>query len=186
MIPMRRVSEEVFYTDTALTTVGPEELELLKREAQRTRRKRIRLCAHADVAEAVHEMVIVHSNEAYVCPHKHLKKSESYHVIEGLIDVVVFNEAGQVTEVTRIGESGSGEPVYCRISDDVFHSLLIVSAWVVFHETTSGPFRKTDTIYAPWAPAEEDPEAVRRFLEQLQHQLGGMAGLREGRIGGGA
>lgn len=173
MIAMRQVSEEVLVTEAELTTVGREEIELLKQSARRNARKRIRLCAHPDVSARVHEMVIVHSNEAYVRPHKHLNKSESFHIIEGQVDVIVFTEEGVVKEITRIGDPSSGEKFYCRISDSRYHTLLIESDVVVFHETTSGPFNKADTVLAPWAPAEDDLPAVKQFMDGLREVIGG-------------
>ena len=100
-----------------------------------------------------------------------MNKSESYHVIEGLAFVVTYTEEGLVSTMTKIGEYQSGERFYYRTEDDVYHSLLIASECLVFHETTRGPFHREDTVYAPWAPAENDVPAVGKFLDRLRDRL---------------
>ena len=58
---------------------------------------------------------------------------------------------------------------------------MIRSERVIFHETTNGPFRREDTIFAPWAPEESDEAAGARFLSSLADQVGqlGAAEARE-------
>jgi hypothetical protein len=36
----------------------------------------------------------------------------------------------------------------------------------VFHETTSGPFRREQTVFAPWSP-DADPAAVAAYLADV-------------------
>ena len=101
-----------------------------------------------------------------------LWRQESFHIIEGLAYVVLFTEDGQVDEIVRLGEHHSGENFYCRIPEGAYHSVLVASDWLVFHETTKGPFRREDSAFAPWAPAEEDTGAMRKFLDTLWDQTG--------------
>ena len=71
-------------------------------------RSRIRLCAHPDVNDTLHEMLIVHEKGTYVRPHKHLNKTESVHIIEGSVDVVIFDDDGNITDVIQMGDYKSG------------------------------------------------------------------------------
>ena len=116
-------------------------------------------------------MLIVHTRNTYVRPHKHLNKSESFHLIEGSVDVVIFDEAGGVAEVIRMGDFASGRRFYYRIEQPAYHTLLITSDVLVFHETTNGPFRREETIFAPWAPEEQDQIARTGFLARLQEEM---------------
>ena len=172
MMDTWQLSEEVLFTRRRFTTVTRDDLELLKDQASRTRRKRIRLCAHPDVTAAVHEMFIVQPQGAYVRPHKHRGKDESFLLIEGAATVVVFGEDQAVQEVIPMGTVASGRPFYHRMPADVYHTVLIESEVVVYHEATSGPFRKADMVAAPWAPQEEDEAAVSRFMADLQESVG--------------
>ena len=108
LVNARRVSDEVFVTERDITTVGPQEIAALKAIAASNPRKRARLCAHPGVGDRLHEMLIVHVGRPYVAPHKHPNKSESYHMIEGRLAIVVFDDRGTAVETTRMGAPGSG------------------------------------------------------------------------------
>ena len=164
---VRQESDEVLYAQEPIIQVTAKEISLLKERACRNPRQRIRLCAHRTIEDLVHEMLIVHTRDTYVRPHRHLTKWESFHVIEGLGDVVIFDEHGVVTEVTRLGDYASGQRFYYRTQASAFHTLVIRSEFLIFHETTNGPFRKADTILAPWSPEEGDQRAVKCFLASL-------------------
>lgn len=125
------------------------------------------MCTHRNTEDLLHEMFIVHARDTYIRPHKHLGKPESFHVIEGTVDVIVFEEDGSVRAVIKMGEYLSGRPFYYRISDPLYHTLIIRSDVLVFHETTSGPFNRADTIFAPWAPEENNPAACGVFMGKL-------------------
>lgn len=165
---VKQLNEEVLFADDRIVKVGRRDIEFLKERARCNQRKRIRLCAHKDIDNRLHEMLIVHTKDTYVRPHKHLNKSESFHIIEGLVDVVVFDEVGDIIEVVQMGDYSSERKFYYRVSDSYYHSLFITSDFLVFHETTNGPFRRSDTVFAPWAPEEGDSVAVKGFMEQLQ------------------
>ncbi|HVZ23104.1 MAG TPA: WbuC family cupin fold metalloprotein [Vicinamibacterales bacterium] len=160
-------SAEVLYATDRIVTVDRAAVEELKRAASRNPRGRIRLCAHPDVDDRLHEMLIVHNRQAYVRPHKHLGKSESFHVIEGDVDVVIFDDDGAVADVIPMGAYGSGRAFFYRIATPIYHTLLIRSDVLVFHEATNGPFDRADTMFAPWAPEDSHPQEVQVFLTRV-------------------
>lgn len=172
----RKVSPEVFYADEAVVRVDQRDITELVAEAEPMPRRRTRLCAHRSAEDRLHEMLIVHHREAYVRAHRHLGKAESMHIIKGETDLVLFDEAGAVTEVIGMGEFGSGRPFYYRMADAIYHALIIRSEWLVFHEVTSGPLRREESEFAPWAPADDDPAAVTAFLASVEAQLRGLRG----------
>ncbi len=167
MLDFTKVSDEVLYSPGAITRVDQGDIGRLKEMAARNPRRRIRLCAHPDTADPLHEMLIVHMKEAYVPPHRHPGKSESFHIIEGELTVVVFDEAGVVTDVIEMGEPGSGRAFYYRLSEVRYHTVIATTDVVVFHEVTNGPFRQEDLERAPWAPGEDDDEAQRNFIRAI-------------------
>ena len=168
---IRRENEEVLYDLDSTVRVGRQDVDFLKESAEQNQRKRIRLCAHGDTDDSLHEMFIVHTKETYVRPHKHLGKSEALHIIEGTLKLVTFDDAGNITGVTSMGDYGSGRTFYHRMSQPAFHTLLITSDVVVFHEITNGPFDRADTIWAPWAPEDSDVESVNKFTERLARSV---------------
>lgn len=166
-IKARRFNEEVLFATKETVLVSGHDVGTLKEEAAGNRRKRVRLCAHNSVEDNLHEMFIIHAKDTYVRPHKHRGKIESFHVVEGTVDVVVFDDDGNIEQVTRMGDYQSGLPFYHRISEPAFHTLLITSDVLVFHEVTNGPFDRADLIFAPWSPEEGDLESAVEYMGQL-------------------
>ena len=168
----KEVNEEIFYSNDLITKVNRADIDFLKAKAAGNQRKRVRLCSHPDVDDSLHEMLIVHAQGAYVRPHKHMKKSESFHVIEGRLKVVIFTETGDVEQVIPMGDFSSPGYFYYRLSKPLFHTVIPLSEDVVFHETTNGPFRREETIFAEWSPAEDDVAEQEKFLKNVtKHEL---------------
>ena len=167
----RTINSEVLYSEVPITTIDRSDIELFKQLTSRNPRKRIRLCAHASPEDRLHEMLIVHERNAYVRPHKHPGKTESTHIIEGLVDVVVFDDEGRIERVIRMGDYANGGIFFYRMASPVFHTLIIRSDFLVFHETTNGPFDREDTVFAPWAPEDGDMNSVSIFMADLDEKV---------------
>jgi cupin fold WbuC family metalloprotein len=167
MIHFRRLNSEVLFTQKSFTELSQTDIQLLKDNAEENHRKRIRICTHRDEDDKLHEMIIVHKKGAYVRPHKHLNKSEAVHIIEGNVDVVIFDENGNITNVIKMGDYRSGSVFYCRMSEPLYHTLLIHSETLVFHEITCGPFNRGDTVFASWSPDETDISSTSNFLKRI-------------------
>ena len=164
---MRKVSDEVFYANIGIVKAQDDTISKLMAQANANERKRSRLCAHHDQTDALHEMLIVHTQHTYVRPHKHPRKSESFHVITGRLTVLIFDDWGAVVETIPMGPYGSGAAFYYRLSEPRFHTLLISTEIAAFHEVTNGPFDRSETIFAPWSPAEDDSTGQSAFLTRL-------------------
>jgi cupin fold WbuC family metalloprotein len=179
----RRVeSAEVVYADEGIVTVDSASIAALIRDAAHNPRRRIRLCTHSNVEDAVHEMLIVHERSCYVRPHKHIGKSESFHVIEGEVDVVILDDLGNVTDVISMGPYGSDRSFFYRIAEPLYHTLLIRSEVLVFHETTSGPFQRDQTVFASWSPDGEEADEVASYLSVLNTTIARMLPSEERRV----
>lgn len=168
MIRMKKFNEGVYYTSDAVTKIDREDIEFLKKKAAVNRRKRARFCFHKSADDVVHEMMIAIARGSYFGPHRHRGKSESFHVIEGRLKVVMFDESGKVKDVITLGDYHSGEKFYYRLAEDLFHTVILASGVAVFHETTRGPFRRNeDTQFAPWAPQDDDCKNKTAYLREL-------------------
>lgn len=168
---LKSYNAEVVFAADSIVQIAGADLTALKAEAAQNPRRRKRICAHPDSADRLHEMFIVHERGCYVRPHKHLGKCESLHVLEGTAEAVFFHEDGSVRDVVALGEYRSGDRFFYRVGEPVYHTLLITSPVFVFHETTSGPFRREETVFAPWAPTEDQPEAVVAFTRQVSEAV---------------
>ncbi len=170
MIAIRKESAEVLYPEEDVVIVTAADLDELKQLALQNPRRRVRLCAHRSPQDHLHEMFIVHTLNHYVRPHKHLGKAESMTVLEGEVDVVLFNEDGSIHQTVQMGASGSGKIFYQRLSDPIYHTLIIRTPFLVFHEGTEGPFVREKTIFPEWAPAEEGAAAIE-FINQIESTI---------------
>ena len=163
----RAVNDEVFIATGGIVQVRAEDVALVKAKGTTNARKRARLCAHPGPDDKLHEMLIVLDRGTYIRPHRHGSKAESFHMVEGELDVVIFHDDGAVREVVRMGPYSSGKAFYYRVMEPCYHSVLIHTPFALFHETTNGPFNRTDTEFAPWSPAEGD-EGVPAFVENMR------------------
>lgn len=164
---LRKVSEEVFVADEAIVQVGDADVAFLKGQALASPRRRSRICAHRSGDDALHEMVIAIARDSYVHPHRHFGKSESFHVVEGSVDVAIFEDDGTLETVVPMGVPGSGRQFFYRLSDRRYHTLCIRTPLVVIHEVTNGPFDPALTEMAPFAPAEADHERAREYMAEV-------------------
>ena len=174
-IRLNRISPEVAIAADRVVRVQREDVELLKQFAAGSNIGRSRICAHKDSGDQLHEMLIALGKQTYIRPHKHFNKSESFHIVEGEVDIVIFHETGAVSDVIQLGDFPSGRAFFYRLADPWFHTLLIRSEVVVFHETTNGPFKKEETVFAPWSPEEKDAASVRTFMEALSQTVANLA-----------
>lgn len=165
------MSLEVLVADAPMVTITSVAVEDLRRRALLSPKRRARICAHQKTTDTVHEMLIAIARESYIRPHLHLHKSESFHVVSGELDLVLFDDQGVVTARHALGDSHSGLPFFYRAEDVGYHTVLVRSDIAVIHETTRGPFVAKDTEYAPWAPDELDHAGVKRFLAALQADI---------------
>lgn len=168
---MTEFNPEVFFAKDKFVHIKIADLGFLKEAAERSPRCRARLCAHHDPEDRLHEMMVVAKKGIYFIPEKHIIKAESYHIIEGLADVVVFDEGGSIVKVVQMGSASSGFQFYYRMFDHLYHTLIIRSPFLVYHETATGPFSKEDTVIAPWAPAENDVIGKQLFMENLEQRI---------------
>ncbi len=174
------VSPEVFFAADHVVTVKRDDLQFLQEAAERTNRHRARVCTHKDPEETLHEMVVVVGRGAYMIPDKHLVKVESYHIIKGLADVILYDQAGEIIDVIQLGDYASGRAFYFRVrSPNFYHSLIIRSDFLVYHETATGPFRKSDTVIPPWAPAETDDAGKNAYMRSLERRVDSFSASRE-------
>jgi cupin fold WbuC family metalloprotein len=167
MIKIRVESAEVLYPDEDIVVVVPADLQELKRLAILNPRHRIRLCAHRSPNDRLHEMFIVHTQDCYVRPHKHLQKAESMAILEGEVDVVIFHKDGSIRQIIQMGATDTGKILYQRLPEEIYHALIIRTEFLVFHEITEGPFLRENTVFPEWAPAAQS-EFSKAFIDQIE------------------
>jgi len=161
--------EEIIFNSDEFVMLDIGSVADLIEISKKNKRRRARICAHNSEEDKLHEMFIVHEKDTYVRPHKHINKTESFHLIHGKIRVIIFNDDGVIKKAIEMGEYRKGNPFFYRIGTDVYHTLQILSEFAVFHETTNGPFIRENTIWADWAPKENDLNEIEKFMSNLEH-----------------
>jgi cupin fold WbuC family metalloprotein len=167
-------SPEVFLAEGPIATIGSEDIEVLRQAVGKTPKRRVRINAHKDNDDELHEMIIAIEPGSYIRPHKHPGKSEAFHVIEGEVDIVVFSDDGNIERIVSLAAKGGRHPFYYRMSTADFHTLIIRSDLLVVHEITNGPFVPTGTIYAAFAPDEADTVPAALFQANLLRRVAAM------------
>jgi cupin fold WbuC family metalloprotein len=164
---LKHISPEIVYSDGGFLAADHSIIDLLKDKAGKSARRRCRLCFHADEHAAQQEMLIVMHRSSYVRPHRHFGKLETMTLIEGACDALLFDEAGLVTQVIPMSPAAEGGSFFYRMPDRMFHTLIFRSEWIVFLETTIGPFSRDMTETPQWAPPETDAAAGHAYLSGL-------------------
>lgn len=167
-----KICEGAYQIKDEIVKLGVEDIDFLKKNIINTNKKRTRVCAHKNSDDNIHEMFIVLDKDTYVRPHKHIGKSESFHIVEGLANVIVFNDDGTIKEVIEMGDYSSGKRFFYRINNSFYHTVIVKSNKLVLHEVTNGPFDKEDTQFASWSPKEEDVFAQNKYIENLLNSIG--------------
>jgi cupin fold WbuC family metalloprotein len=172
MSQLVEINEEVLYTKESAVRVSRADIDFIKTKSYSNKRKRIRLCAHKDADDSVHEMFIVHHSGNYVPPHNHFSKVESYHLLEGVLDVIVFDNDGLILDIIRLDEKSKEGYFYYRIPKGLYHMLIAISDIVIFHEITNGPFdQEAINMHIPkWAPSDQaNTNTIQSYLKTLEY-----------------
>lgn len=141
-------------------------LKLLKTKAEKSNKKSYRILFHKDNKHLTHEMMICFKKNALIPVHKHpIDRSESYHILEGSMDVYFFEDDGK--PFGYISLSKKKDQVFYRLSSSKFHLLIPTSKYLVYHETVTGPFlKKKDIIYPKWGKKFNTTNKINLFLKR--------------------
>ncbi len=138
--------------------------------AKESEKRRSRICCHINTKDKTNEMIILLMQNSYVRPHIHPEnKSESYTVLKGKMNVIVFKKNGKIKQVVEMGDIFSGRNFFYRMSSSYWHMPISVDKYCIYQETYSGPFvKKIDVKYAQWAPHEYDTANIKLFIKKLK------------------
>jgi cupin fold WbuC family metalloprotein len=153
---MSAAPPNVFHSVDDFTVVGPEWIERLKTVALQSPLRRSRLCLHQSEDDNLHEMIIAVARDCLFPPHRHISKVESYHMIQGRMVLIIFDDHGAPLRAMVLAPPGQDGVICYRLGKPLFHAILPLDDVVVFHEVTNGPFRRGEAILADWAPTAHD------------------------------
>ncbi len=144
--------------------------------AEASPRLRMNYNFHSGPEDNPHRFLNVLVEGTYIRPHRHLMppKSESFLVLEGVAEVILFDDEGVIEARHRLGgESSEGRMWGIDIPPGIWHTILARTARVVCYEVKPGPWEPgSDKEFAEWAPAEADPAVPEYCLALLANADG--------------
>ncbi len=147
-----------------ITLIDDALLDELCAEATASPRRRKNRNFHPTDDHPGHRLLNAMQPDSYIPPHRHLdpNKDETFVVLRGALGLFIFNDAG---EVVRSEKVGAGEAaIGVDIAHGTWHTAVALEPDTVFLEAKAGPYLPfTEAERAPWAPAENTPDAARYF-----------------------
>jgi cupin fold WbuC family metalloprotein len=155
------------------TLISDALFDALAKSAAASPRRRMNHNFHSGPTDNPHRFLNVLLRGTYIRPHRHSNppKAETFLVLEGSAEVILFDDRGTVTARHRLGaDSPEGRLWGVDIPAGVWHTILPRTSRAVCFEVKPGPWEpSTDKEFADWAPAEDDPAAAaysQRLLEE--------------------
>ena len=142
-------------------------LDETSRKASDSSRLRMNYNIHTRLDDPLNRMLNALEPSTYIRPHRHLSppKTEAFIVLRGELDVLIFDEAGNLLQKYKLNpETGN---YGMDIPAGVWHSMIITQPETVIYEVKEGPF--TPIIpddFASWSPNPDDEEGVKAFFRQ--------------------
>jgi cupin fold WbuC family metalloprotein len=167
-------SGEVLVCTDEIIALRHSHVERLGAMAAASPKHRARICVHKDADAGIQEMIILMSRSSYLCPHRHSNKCESFHLVEGIADIVVFGDDDEIEKVIPFSPE---DAFFYRLDTKRYHTIVVRSDFIVFHEVTNGPFIQNATEYAPFAP-REGTNGVENYRKKLDNQIAAWLGKR--------
>ena len=129
----------------------------------------VRICLHDRPEASFHDMINLHLSTNFYRPHKHLKFSETYHLLEGKLGIVFFDKDGFIKNQSVLS---MGNVLATRVPVEILHAVFPLSPIVIFHESKPGPFVPgEDIVYPSWLPSPKDVASVNKYKESLKQNF---------------
>ncbi|MBU1168697.1 MAG: WbuC family cupin fold metalloprotein [Proteobacteria bacterium] len=143
-----------------------KDMAALKTKAGESSRKRMNLNVHEQASDPIQRLFIAADRTSYFRAHRHNHSWEFALVLQGLFDVLVFDDTGQLTE--RISLGPQARVAAFEIPAGTWHAWIPHEDGSVFFECKQGPYNPdTAAEFAPWSP-EEGSSEVTDFVQRLK------------------
>ncbi|GAB1621952.1 WbuC family cupin fold metalloprotein [Agarivorans albus] len=125
---------------------------------------------HETLDAGVQRLFIATEPDTYMRPHRHSEahKWELFLVLKGRLDLLIFNEQGEVTERHSLSPETNRA---IEVPPNVWHGYACMQAGTVGLEIKEGAYVPTPAEdFAPWSPAEGEDGAdeYREWMRSAQ------------------
>lgn len=142
-----------------IKTITAETLADLRRQARASERQRAHLNVHDSPQAPVQRLFIAMEPDTYIRPHRHPRpgKWEFFVLLEGEIDLLVFDEDGVLQQRTVLS---AGDTRAVELPPGTWHTYVAQATGTVVLEVKEGPYLPTPAEdFASWAPVENTSAA---------------------------
>ena len=149
------------------------------RDAAANPRRRDMHRFHAANGENPHRMVNTIQPGSYVRPHRHLApaKSESFVLLSGSLGHVVFADDGSFSASDCVVLDRQRGVLAIDVRPGIWHGIVALAPDTAVFEVKPGPYTPIDDKdFAPFAPAEDAPEA-KAYLRELEDRFRALLAL---------
>lgn len=141
-----------------MKSITSSQLSSLSALAQTSPRHRANLNLHETLADPVQRLAIAMEPDTLVRPHRHPHTWELLYPLRGRFIVLHFDEQGQVSERTVLGE----ECAVVETPAGQWHAVLSLDSGGVIFEVKHGPYQPiAEADFAPWFASEASDEVSR-------------------------
>jgi len=140
-----------------------KDLQALTLKAQNSERLRTNLNIHETPAAAVQRLFLAFEPDTYIRPHRHPEahKWELFIVLQGELELLIFNDAGDIVERMILSPSATR---VVEIPPGTWHSYICREQGTVALEIKQGEYLPTQECdYLPVSPAENTPQATTYY-----------------------
>jgi len=141
--------------------IGLTDIATLKKEASSAKRLRSHLNLHKTLDAPVQRLFIATNPDTYMRPHRHPEdhKWEFLIVLEGQLDLLIFNDDGVVTQRVELAATKNRA---VEIPPMTWHAYVCKVPGTLALEIKEGAYiPTTEENFAPWSPAENTSESAK-------------------------
>ena len=140
--------------------INNKNLHDLTDTAKNVVRLRAHLNVHDSLDASVQRLFIATEPDTYMRPHRHPQKHkwEFFILIEGEIDLLIFDDNGHLIQRTKMSETGTRA---VEIPPNTWHAYVCQKTSTLALEVKEGAYIPTpEEDFAPWSPAEGAAEVA--------------------------
>ena len=149
--------------------INKQLLDETTERAKHSPRLRMNYNFHETLDDPISRLLNAMEPDTYLRPHRHCNpdKDEIFLLLRGKVAVFLFDEKGGITDTLLLDPLNGCYGA--EIPSGIWHGLLVLESGSVIYEIKEGPYTPlTPENMASWAPAADDTDEVRKYLEELR------------------
>jgi cupin fold WbuC family metalloprotein len=136
------------------TVISDDQFQSLIVKAKESPRRRANMNVHKTLESSIQRLFIATEPDTYIRPHRHPEenKAEFFTVLRGHIDLLIFDDQGQLTQRVPMTPT---QNFSVEIPPNTWHTYVCMQPGTVALEVKAGPYTPTSPDdFAPWSPPE--------------------------------